>query len=133
VRSRKARASPFPDEYLVVARERDRWFGLGIFGVLVTLAVIGRADLYWPILLALPGPAAFVMFAAVRFNKLDNKSGRLLEPWLERNPYRGRWKRWVAPLRRFALTHPLPVGLSVSVFLFALLLLALIARHHLGS
>ena len=130
---RRVRRAPFPEDYLAVASERDRWFRLGIGGVLASMLVTAASYAYRPLLVALLATGGFVIFAAVRFAVLDQKSGRLLEPWLEANPYRGPGQRIVGPLRRFAIAHPLLVGLGISLFLFALLVGGLIARHRFAT
>lgn len=127
------RRTPFPEDYLVVAGERDRWFRLGIGGVLAAMLVTAASYAYRPLLVALLATGGFVIFAAVRFAVLDQKSARLLEPWLEANPYRGPGQRLIGPLRRFAITHPLLVGLGISLFLLALLVGGLVARHRFAT
>jgi hypothetical protein len=93
------------------------------------MLVTAASYAYRPMLVALLATGGFVIFAVVRFAVLDQKSGRLLEPWLEANPYRGRGQHLVGPLRRFAITHPLLAGVTIALFLFALLVGGLVARH----
>jgi hypothetical protein len=113
--------APLPIEYLAVARARDRWFALMMLAAVGTLVVIGLGTLYSAALLGALIPFGLFAYASVRFMRLNQKSGKMLAPWLASHPYRGPASRLLGPMRNIALSHPVPVGTGVGVGLLGLM------------
>jgi hypothetical protein len=107
----------------MAARDRDRWYGVVILSVVSSMLVIALT--YWTIFAWVLEVATipFGIYASVRFAALDQRSGRLLSPWLEQNPYTGPAAGFLNPLRTFALTHPFPIGITISAVIVGLTVL----------
>jgi len=121
----------FPPEYRAVALLRDRWFAMGILGAILTLIATGIGIVFSPLLVLLVAPAGFMLYAFARFAILDQRSGKLLAPWIDAHPYRGPAPKILGTLRRLSLTHPLVAALVILATLLGRFLLIITARHHL--
>jgi hypothetical protein len=126
---RPARKRQLPPEYVEVAQRRDRWYGLVILSIVAIMLVIALSYLAPAALLLELLTIPFLIYAVIRFAVLDQRSGRLLSPWLDQNPYTGPAAKLLNPMRGFAVTHGFPVGTILGIVALGLIVFIAFLLH----
>lgn len=117
--------------YTAAAIDRDRWFALLTLGTFLTLLTTSMSMLFGFPLVVVVIPAAFLLYAMVRWAVRNQRAARMLRPWLEANPYHGPAPSILGPLRQLALYQPTLVAVAIAAVLLGLIILAVVGRHHL--
>lgn len=120
-----------PQEYVTLARKRDRWFGIGIAAVIASLLILPLTNLFAPAWLLEPIVFCLFVYAISRQFVLAHRAGAILRPWLERHPYEGQFSSILRPIFAFARGYPSLFNLTLVLLGVALVVLLTIVHHML--